>query len=292
MMHENEVRTDVEQVRRLLAVQFPQWSGMPVTALPPSGTDHALYRIGDDLVARLPRIHWALGQVETDRHWLPVLAPHLPLPVPAPLAIGEPGEGYPWSWSVAPWLPGENPDGDNVDLDTAAVQLAGFVTALRSVDTTGGPLKGGMDRGVPLAARDELTREAIAELGDRVDTARVTAAWEAALAAETWSEPEVWIHGDLLPGNVLVADRRLSAVIDFGALGLGDPAADVAPAWTIFDARSRPIFRENLGCGEDMWQRGRGWALSTALVAMPYYWETAPPIVAECQRHIAAILDE
>ena len=292
MMHEGEVRTDVDQVRRLLAAQFPQWARMPLSAVPASGTDHALYRVGDDLVARLPRIDWALGQVATDRRWLPVLAPHLPVAVPVPVAFGEPGEGYPWSWSVVPWLPGENPTDGNVDLLAVAIQLADFVTALRSVDTAGGPLKTGLDRGVPLAARDEITRAAIAELGGRVDGARVTAAWEDALAAAPWSGPPVWIHGDLLPGNVLVHDRNLSAVIDFGAVGIGDPAADVVPAWTIFDAPSRRIFREALGGDEDMWQRGRGWALTTAIYSLPYYWDTAPHIVAENLRRIAAILGE
>lgn len=281
MMHEAEVRTDIEQVCRLVASQFPDWAGMPLTALPPSGTDHSLYRIGETLVARLPRIDWALGQVETDKRWLPFLAHHLPLAIPAPIAIGEPGEGYPWRWSIAPWIPGENPTGNNVDLGAAALALADFITALHSVDTVGGPVKDGLDRGVPLANRDELTRAAIAELGNRVDTAEVTAAWEEALAASPWSQPPVWIHGDLLPGNVLVDDRKFCAVIDFGAVGLGDPAADVVPAWTIFDADSRGAFREALGCDEDTWQRGRGWALSTALVSLPYYWESAPHIVAE-----------
>lgn len=291
MMHEGEVRTDIEQVRRLVAAQFPQWAGMPVRAVPATGTDHALYRIGDELVARLPRIDWALGQAESDRRWLPFLAPQLPLAVPVPLGVGEPGEGYPWAWSVVPWLPGENPTSDNVDLDAAAAELAGFVTALRSADPTGGPVKTAQDRGVPLAARDELTRAAIAELGNRVDAARVTAVWEEALTADAWTGPAVWIHGDLLSGNVLVDGRRLSAVIDFGALGLGDPAADVVPAWTIFDKASRPVFREALDCDEAMWQRGRGWALSTALVALPYYWDTAPHIVAEAQRRIAAVIE-
>lgn len=291
-MHENEVTTDVEQVRRLVAAQFPQWAGLPVTAVPPSGTDHALYRIGDELVARLPRIDWALGQVETDRSWLPVLAPLLPLAVPAPVGLGAPGEGYPWAWSMVPWLPGENPSGDNVDLDDAATDLAGFLLTLQAIDTAGGPRKDGQDRGVPLANRDELTRTAIQELGSRVDSAKVTAVWEQALAADVWQGEPPWIHGDLLPGNLLVHDRRLSAVIDFGALGLGDPAADVVPAWTLFDRGSRRTFRKALGCDEDTWQRGRGWALSTALVSLPYYWHTAPHIVAENQRRIEAVIED
>ncbi len=292
MMHEGEVRVEIDQVRRLVAAQFPQWAGMPLRELPASGTDHALYRIGDDLLGRFPRIDWALGQSESDRTWLPVLAPHLPLPIPAPVATGEPAEGYPWAWSVVPWLPGQNPDGENLDLVSAVADLAEFLLALQSVDATGGPVKTGVDRGVHLAARDELTRRAIAELGDRVDTRAVTAVWDEALAAYEWGGPPLWLHGDLLPGNVLVEDRRLSAVIDFGALGVGDPAADVVPAWTILDRSTRRDFREALGCDEDTWQRGRGWALSTALVSLPYYWDTAPHIVAENERRIAAVLED
>ncbi len=150
-----------------------------------------------------------------------------------------------------------------------------------------------MDRGVPLAARDDLTRAAIAEPGDRVDTARVTSAWDRALSAAPWAGPPVWIHGDLQAGNLLVCERRLSAVIDFGALRVGDPAPDLGPGWNLFgDARSRERFREAVGYDEDTWQRGRGWALSTALVALPYYWDTLPAIVEESQHQIAAVLDD
>lgn len=292
MMHEGEIKTDVEQVRRLVAQQFPQWADLPVTPVPLSGTDHALYRIGGDLVARMPRIDWAVDQVDSDHSWLPVLAPHLPLPVPAPVAVGEPGEGYPWPWSVVPWLVGENPTTDNLDFEVAAAELAKFVTDMHAVDTAGGPVKTGTTRGVPLAARDEITRAAITELGDRIDTRQVTSAWEDALSADAWTQPPVWIHGDLQPGNLLVHRRRLSAVIDFGGLGLGDPAPDLMPAWNLFDARSRRTFREALGCDDDTWQRGRGWALSTALIGMPYYWDTVPAFVVEAQRKIAEVLNE
>ncbi|GIG62264.1 hypothetical protein Lfu02_66360 [Longispora fulva] len=292
MMHENEIRTDAEQVRRLVAHQFPQWADLPVTALPPVGTDHMLYRIGGDLLARMPRIDWALDQADSDSRWLPVLAPHLPLPVPLPVALGGPGEGYPWRWSVVPWLSGENPTADNVDPGPAAADLAAFVRALHGVDTTGGPVKTGATRGVPLAARDEITRAAIAELGDRVDGARVTSAWEDALAAAPWAGPPVWVHGDLQAGNLLVDRRRLSAVIDFGGLGLGDPAVDLMPAWNLFDAPAREVFRAESGYDDDTWRRGRGWALSTALLGLPYYWDTVPAFVEEGLRKVAAVLED
>src|SRR6476620_5771113 len=160
MMHEDEVSTSADQVRRLLAAQFPQWAELPITPMPLAGTDHALYRLGDDLVARMPRIHWAVEQVETDSRWRPRLAPHLPLPVPVPVAVGEPGEGYPWPWLVVPWLPGETPysnDVQNVDPEALAVDLGRFVKALQAVDLGEGPVKTGTARGVPLAQRDEAT---------------------------------------------------------------------------------------------------------------------------------------
>jgi aminoglycoside phosphotransferase (APT) family kinase protein len=291
-MHKNEITTTPGQVRKLLAQQFPHWSGLPITQLPISGTDHTLFRLGTELVARMPRIDWAADQAESDSRWLPVLAPHLPLLIPVPVAVGEPGEGFPWRWTVVPWMTGEDPTRENTDLERAAVDLAQFVLAMRRIETVGGPVKTGMTRGVPLAARDALTREAIAELGDRIDTRRVTAAWDAALAADVWTEAPVWIHGDLQPGNLLVHERRLSAVIDFGGLGLGDPAADLQPAWNLFDARSRVTFRKALGCDDAMWLRGSGWALSTALVALPYYWDTVPAFVSGSQARIAEVISE
>jgi aminoglycoside phosphotransferase (APT) family kinase protein len=292
-VHKNEVLTDADQVRRLVAAQFPGWAGLPVTPVAEFGTDHLLFRVGDELVARMPRIKDAIEQIETDRELLPRLAAHLPLPVPVTLAVGEPGEGYPWPWSVVAWLPGETPVDGNVDLDVAAAQLGTFTAALRDIeDTTGGQLKGGQSRGVPLANRDEITRAAIGELGDRIDTARVTAAWEDALSAPDWEGPPRWLHGDIQAGNLLVHERQLSAVIDFGAIGLGDPAVDAMPGWNLFDTRTRQIFRDAAGYDNATWRRGRGWALSTALIGLPYYWDTVPAFVAEGFRKIEAVLTD
>jgi aminoglycoside phosphotransferase (APT) family kinase protein len=286
-VHDNEIVTSVEQVGRLVAQQFPQWAGLPIQRLPIGGTDHTLYRIGDDLVARMPRIAWASGSADSDLRWLPHLAPHLPLRVPTPVAVGEPGEGFPFRWAVVPWLTGTNPTADNTDLAEAALTLAGFITALQGIDPTGAPAS---SRGMPLAERDEATRAAITELGSRIDRPRVTALWEQALAADDWSRAPVWMHGDLSAGNLLVRQRKLVGVIDWGATGIGDPAVDLMPAWSLFDPASRQVFREALGCDEDTWQRGRGWALSTALIALPYYWERYPGIVAESHAKIAAVV--
>jgi aminoglycoside phosphotransferase (APT) family kinase protein len=221
-----------------------------------------------------------------------VLAPQLPVELPVPLALGEPAEGYPYPWTVAPWIPGATPDADNIDVQTLAVELGEFVSALQKVDPLGGPVKTGTDRGVPLAALDDGVRAAIDQLGDQIDGARVTAAWQHAVEAPAWSAAPVWIHGDLLPGNLLVRDRRLAAVIDFSGLGLGDPAPDIVPAWTIFDGESREVFRTTTGCDEPTWRRSMGWALAPALTGLDYYRDSVPSFTARSQHAIASVLDE
>jgi aminoglycoside phosphotransferase (APT) family kinase protein len=291
-MHENEVDTDVALIERLISAQFPHWAGLPVVHAASNGTDHAIYRLGDDMSVRLPRIEWAIGQVEKENRWLPVLAPHLPLAIPVPLAIGEPGEGYPWRWCVSPWLEGEDATADHLrDLNEAAVDLAAFLKALQHIDATDGPRPGRRNafRGVPLATADARIRESLAAWDGLVDIEAATAAWEAALAAPAWDGPPVWIHGDLLPGNILARDGLLSAVIDFGCLGVGDPAADLVAGWSLFSGESRKTFRAALHCDDATWSRGRGWAL-TAAGALPYYATTNPPIVARSRHQIAEAL--
>jgi len=294
-MHADEIETDVGLVRRLLAAQFPRWARLPIAPVPSAGTDNALYRLGDDMVVRLPRIHWAVEQVDKEQRWLPWLAPRLPLAVPIPLAAGAPGAGYPWRWSVYRWLDGENATLDRLaDPCQAAADLAGFVAALHAIDATDGPPPGAHNswRGVPLAARDAETRTAIAALRGALDMDAATAAWEAALAAPAWEGPPVWLYGDLHAGNLLAREGRLSAAIDFGCLGVGDPACDLLPAWTLFTAATRPAFRAPLAVDDGTWARGRGWALSFGLIALPYYQDTNPGLAAIARHAIAeALLD-
>jgi aminoglycoside phosphotransferase (APT) family kinase protein len=273
-MHADEVDTDVSLVRRLLTAQFPQWSDLPIEPVPSAGTDHAIYRLGADMAVRLPRIGWATGQAEKERQWLSRLAGQLPLAIPVPLAKGTPGERYPWDWSVYRWLKGESATMERIaDPCQAATDLAHFVAALHRIDLAGGPPAG---RGVPLAMRDASTREAIAALHGMIDVHAVMAVWERALGAPVWHGPPVWVHGDLLPGNLLVERGRLSAVIDFGGLGLGDPACDLMVAWGLFSGESRETFREALSIDDATWARGRGHALSWALIFIPYYLKTNP----------------
>ncbi len=294
-MHADEADIDVSLVRRLIADQFPQWADLPIHHVSSAGTDNAIYRVGDDLAVRLPRVERAMSQVDKEQQWLPKLAPDLPLAVPVPIATGMPGEGYPWRWAVVPWL-----RGDSVTLDTiadpaeAAADLASFLLALQAIDAIGGPRPGehNFGRGVPLIERDRRTREAIEALQGLLDTDAATDAWDAALDAPEWDCPPVWIHGDLSPGNLLAVNGKLSAVIDFGGLAVADPACDVMIAWTLFAGRSREVFREALRVDDATWARGRGWALSWALIFIPYYLHTNPAGVAKARRTLDEVLSE
>jgi aminoglycoside phosphotransferase (APT) family kinase protein len=296
------VLIDTTLVRRLLAAQFPHWAHLPVTPVPQSGLDNATFRLGDELSVRLPRYaHW-VGQVEREHRWLPRLAPRLPLPVSEPLAMGEPGAGYPYPWSVYRWLEGETVTPQSLaDPVRAAHDLAGFLTALQDIDPTDGPgpEQSSAFRGVPLGdPRDSLAAEArvrpkIEALKNAglVDTDAVAEVWEAALAAPAWQKPAVWIHGDLDAANLLARDGRISAVIDFGTLAVADPAVDLLPAWKFLPAEARDVFREAVGADDATWARGRGWALAGSLpVPDDPFFQQDPARVTAALGHLEQII--
>lgn len=289
VMHPDEVPTSADLVRRLLAEQHPQWAELDVRPVPSAGTDNALFRLGGDLVVRMPRIGWAVDQVAKEQQWLPRLAPHLPVAVPEPVAVGEPGFGYPWRWSVYRWLDvGTNPVVGALDDPVGlAEDLAAFVRALQDIDATAGPTG---SRGGPLAERDEQTRDCIAAVADEFPVQPLQQMWDDALAAPVWAGPPVWLHGDLSAGNVLVRDGRLVAVIDFGSLGVGEPAVDLLPAWQVLPDPARPAFRAAVQVDDATWARGRGWALSVALIQLPYYRDRNPPLAASSRHVIRELL--
>jgi aminoglycoside phosphotransferase (APT) family kinase protein len=293
-MHPDELDIDVPLVRRLLAGQFPEWAGLSIRPVVSSGSDNAIYRLGDDMAVRLPRrVGRTVDSLEKECEWLPRLAPHLPLAVPLPVALGAPGEGYPCRWAVYSWLEGEAATIDSLDdPHVAAKDLARFLAALQRLDTAGAPSVGEHNffRGVPLAERDATTRRAIAALDGKIDVGAVTAAWEAALRAPDWDRPPVWIHGDFSDGNLLAARGRFSGVIDFGGIAAADPACDVMVAWSFLPADARDVFRAELAVDDATWARARGWALSVALIALPYYWNTNPVRVAVSLRRIEEVL--
>ncbi|MFF4759413.1 aminoglycoside phosphotransferase family protein [Streptomyces sp. NPDC001292] len=274
---------DDSLVRRLIAAQFPRWTGLSVRRIGSAGTSNVMYRLGQDMVVRLPRTAGAAEDVEKEHTWLPRLAPSLPLTVPVPLGKGAAAEGFPWPWSVYRWIDGEIPAvGAVAEPRRLATDLARFVTALHRIDPADGPPS---YRSEPLAARDAATRAAIAAVHGAVDPHAAEAVWEEALRVPEPTGPPVWIHADLQPGNMLLARNRLCAVIDFGCLGLGDPAVDLLAAWYVVPDTARPLFRAALMVDDAAWARGRGWALSVALMELSSYRGTNP-FMAHVARHV------
>jgi aminoglycoside phosphotransferase (APT) family kinase protein len=280
-----EARIDTALVRGLIAGQFPRWAYLPVAPAGSQGVDNATYRLGERMSVRLPRFARWDGQVAREQRWLPLLAPHLPLPVPVPLAKGEPTREYPFSWSVYQWIDGERAVPETLtDPHRTAIDLAEFFAALQRIDTAGGPPPEWSNGFRGVAARDERdsaivrtrVRSKIAALEGMIDTGAVTAVYETALAAPPWDKPPVWIHGDPAPGNLLAVDGRLSAVIDFGTVAVGDPACDLIAAWTWLNTESRDVFRKALRVDAATWARGRGWGL-TALLPAPAELSGADP---------------
>lgn len=286
-------KIDAALVRRLIDTQFPQWAELPLERVDPAGSDHVIHRLGAELAVRLPRHSGALGQARKEFAWLPRLAPHLPLAVPEPVAVGEPDLGYPWAWAVSRWLDGDVATvGALADSAAAATELAGFLRALQGCTPDDMPAEGthpDLTSG-GLADRDRTTRAAITEVAGTFDSTALTAVWDAALSAPGWERPPVWFHGDFHTGNLLTLDGRLSAVIDFGGLGIGDPACDMTVAFTSMSAASREVFRAALGVDDATWSRGRGWALTTALNAYTAYADTDPRVAAQTTRQITEAL--
>jgi len=288
-MHTEQVDSDAALVRRLLGAQFPQWADLSIERIPSSGTDNAIYRLGTEMVVRLPLIHCAVGHVEKEHTWLPKLAPLVPLAVPQPLAMGEPAEGYPWNWSVYRWIEGETAHPSRIaDLRQTAIDLAGFVAAVHGLEFPDAPRS---QRGVQLATKDAEIRGAIAAVRHEFDAGALTAAWDEAISAPQWEGAPVLVHGDLSDGNLIMRAGRLHAVIDFSCFGFGEPANDLDIAWDLFSGESRDAYRAALGADDATWVRGRGWAL-TAVFGIPYYEQTNPGIVIRLRRRINAILDD
>lgn len=288
-VHPDEIKIDLRVVQRLLEVQFPQWAGLPLRRFPSYGTVNALFRLGDDLCVRLPRLlaefpTYAIEQIHKDAEWLPRLSPHLPTQVPVVVGHGEPSEEYPYSWAIYRWLEGQSPLRATAAL---AREIAAFITALHGIDPVGAPST--ISRAQPLAVHDSATRAALTHLHGEIDVPAATRAWERALEAPNWDKPPVWVHGDLLAANLLLRNGRLSAVLDWGSLCSGDPACDLMIGWSLLEP-VRDEFRAALDLDDATFERGRGWALSQAVVALPYYLHTNPPMVAHARSAISGVL--
>jgi aminoglycoside phosphotransferase (APT) family kinase protein len=285
-MHADELEIDEALVRRLLQEQFPEWSSLRLTRVVPAGTVNAIFRLGDALSVRLARREGATVAGSKEADWLARLAPQLPLEVPVLVAQGAPTEEYPWFWDILTWVGGDTVPVEEIDAARAARDLAGFVAALQQVDPAGAP----RGRGIALAERDEETRYWLARFhGDPA----VEVEWERALAAPAWSGPPVWHHGDLDVRNWLVQGGRITGVVDWGCMGVGDPACDVMVAWKLHSGAARDAFRQALPTDDATWARGRGWALSQAVGILAYYTvENNPVLYHEAENWLALVLSE
>ena len=287
-MHADEVDIDLELARRLVAAQFPDWSDLAVEPVPSTGTVNALYRLGPGMVIRLPRTDWAQGAFDRQARWLPIIARSVPVEVPVPLRKGEPAFGYPYEWGVYSWLSGEPAVAGTTPAEADfASSLAALLAGLELVDPAEAPAQ---RRGDLRARWDRPVREALDALRNDLDTRAAAAAWEQALDAAGWTGPPRWVHGDLMPANLLVTKGRLTGVIDWEAAGVGDPAVDLQVAWNTLSAAGRTVLRRSLALDEATWARGKGWALCTGLVALPYYRETNPDLAANARFRIAQVL--
>jgi aminoglycoside phosphotransferase (APT) family kinase protein len=283
-----DLRIDAALARRLVADQFPDWAGLEVTPMRPQGHDNRSFRLGSDMVVRLPAAARYAAQVGKEQRWLPALAPGLPLPIPAPLAEGRPSDAYPFPWSIYRWLPGETASLANVTaLTRLATDLAGFLRALQALPVSGAPTPGAHNfhRGGDLAAYDAETRDSAAALAGEFVEGSILDCWADARAS-SWQHAPVWVHGDVAVGNLLVRDGALSGVIDFGSSAAGDPACDLVIAWTLFAGESRAAFRLALPYDAETWSRARGWALWKALLTI----RQAGPEADAHRKVVAAIL--
>lgn len=293
-MHGDQVDITAETVADLVAAQFPKWRDCPVRAFTSHGTVNALFRLGDEIILRFPlqpsldaELRGALiGEQANALN----IASQVPLPVPEPLAFGEPGESYPGPWTAYRWIPGEAANSHNIgDPEAFARDLAGFVSAFHDMDAVGHTWDG-LTRGGPLSSKDEYVRRSLADSTHLTDTVQLAQMWAHCLAAPH-DAADVWIHADLMPGNLLVRGGRLAAVIDLGAVCVGDPAVDLMPAWNLLAPGAREIYRRTLDVDEATWERGRGWAIIQAIGALPYYVNTNPVMANTAQHTLNAVLE-
>lgn len=255
----------VPLVTSLVAQQFPQYAHFPIEAVLPGGVDHRTFRLGDTLLLRLPSAKGYATQVKKEQQWLPHLAQHLSTPIPTPVAMGMPNEAYPYHWSIYQWIEGQSADAidaKGVCWQLVAAELAQFLRTLHTTDPTGGP-PGGLHnyhRGTHPSVYDHATRTYIHQLSGAINTKRALVVWERAMRSQ-WQQSAVWVHGDLASGNILIKKGQLAAVIDFGCMGIGDPACDLTIAWTLLRGEARQIFKDRVDLDPDTWARARGWAL-------------------------------
>ncbi|MET8330229.1 aminoglycoside phosphotransferase family protein [Streptomyces sp. NPDC005181] len=296
-LHENEVSVDEAIVRSLLEAQRPEWADLPLSPAG-AGTDNIMYRLGDDLLVRLPRTADNGRSVRKEQEWLPRLAPFLACPIPEPLHAGAPTNAFPLVWSVYRWIDGDEAGPDTVrDWGAFGADLAAMVRELHSIDLMGATRTDDLSwyRGGSLQACDHWISKCFEDcrttVGPELDVETLEQLWRAALALPEPSGPDVWLHGDLKPTNLLVREGRLHAVIDFGGLSVGFPDAEHSTLWDL-PPQAREVYWNTLGLDDLTWARARAWAIAVGVSGVSYYWHTYPAFVAECRARLQSILTD
>lgn len=286
------INPDITTARELIAAQFPQLAHLPLTPVASAGTDNALFRLGADLLLRLPKAEWAPPLLARETNILPHLGTRLPLAIPELVAIGEPTAAFPHPWSILRWIEGESADPAMLDTVETATTLAQFIRTLQYIEPVTCFAAGAANnfRGAPLSIRDKLAREAIAALANEIDVAAATRLWDEALAAPAHEGAPTWVHGDIHPGNVLTHAGKLAAVIDWGCAATGDPAVDLMPAWSMFTGAARTAFRKEIAADAQTWTRARGWTLSVSVIALAHYRDKNETITEATRHDIAELL--
>lgn len=289
-LHTDQVDIGDDLVRRLIEQQFPQWADLPIERFPSGGTVNAIYRLGNEMYARLPFTQAWAWSLDNETKRLPWLRAHVPFEIPEILARGVAAEGYPFSWSIYRWIEGEMWSLDGLSDEREAVDdFAAVVEALRRLDP-GERIPRGMGA-LSLRDLDAWIRDSISKAQDLIDARAVTAVWDASVELAPFSGPFSWVHADLSADNLLMKDGRLSAVLDWGSVHVGDPTHDIAPVWEMFSREQRLLFREALTIDDATWMRARGWALR-AVGAIDYYRDSQPERSRGGVRTIEALLED
>ena len=287
-LHPDEINIDTNLVKSLVEKQFPQWAGLPIEPIKSAGTDNVIFRLGNEMTIRLPRTIGAASNIYKEWKWLPILEQQVSLSIPTPISKGIQTKDYPCPWLIYKWLDGKNGTESELDLNNAAIVLGNFVKDLQKVDISNAPFS---QRGGPLSKLNNEVLEALKNLNGIIDVDKAKLAWEKALSAPVHTGSPVWIHSDLHAGNILVNHGQITSVIDFGMSGIGDPACDVMAAWTLLSKETRNKFREIVNVDDATWERGKGWALSFGLIALPYYKDSNPVLANIALRTINEVLN-
>lgn len=296
MKSDNQLIINEALVQKLVTDQFPQWQDLPVKSVESQGWDNRTFRLGNDMSVRLPSDEEYVRQVQKEQTWLPLIAPHLPFSIPKPIAMGQPSEDYPWVWSVYQWIDGISANitvVNDAHLEIIAQQLGNFLNDFHQYDAAGAPAPGLHNwwRAAHVSVYDSETRELINKLRNVIDADRAGFLWEKAISSK-WNKDPVWVHGDVASGNILLKNNKICAIIDFGCMGIGDPACDLTIAWTFFKNKSREIFKHVLSLDPDTWIRARGWALWKALYELSVLKDMLSAKAIEQKRIIDDVLNE